>query len=117
MLQFDAWSFGLPRTSRLRTFLVDLAAKRGFRGFIFVMILANCGLLALDSPPRVGRERCVSVCACVCVYVCVCVYLCVCVCLCLCACVCVCVYVCVCMCACVCVYVRACVCVHVCMCA
>ena len=57
MLHFDAWSLGFPRTSRIRILLVDLAAHRGFRSFIFFMIVANCGLLALDSPPRVGLER------------------------------------------------------------
>ena len=34
-----------------------LAANKWFRSLIFVMIIFNCGLLAVDSPPRVGQER------------------------------------------------------------
>ena len=50
-------SFGMPRSSTTRLFLVDLAASPTFRGFIFFLILINCALLAVDSPPRVGAER------------------------------------------------------------
>jgi hypothetical protein len=34
-----------------------LAEYKWFRSLIFVMILINCGLLGLDSPPRFGEER------------------------------------------------------------
>ena len=57
MLQYDPWSFGMPRSSGLRVTLVNLAASATFRGFIFFLILINCALLAVDSPPRVGAER------------------------------------------------------------
>ena len=50
-------SLGMPRSSTTRLFLVDLAASPTFRGFIFFLILINCALLAVDSPPRVGAER------------------------------------------------------------
>jgi hypothetical protein len=57
MLKYDANSFRLPRSSPVRLFLVRLADRPEFRGFVFAMILCNCAILALDSPPRVGRER------------------------------------------------------------
>ena len=57
MLQYDANAFGLPRSSLVRLFLVRLTDSREFRAFVFSMILCNCAILALDSPPRSGRER------------------------------------------------------------
>ena len=37
--------------------LVNLAESKVFRSTIFFMIILNCMLLAMDSPPRVGQER------------------------------------------------------------
>ena len=57
MLQYDAWSFGLPRSSRVRVFLVNLASSKVFQGAIFFLIIINCVVLGVDSPPRHGLER------------------------------------------------------------
>ena len=41
----------------MRISLVLLADYKWFSSLIFLMILTNCGLLGLDSPPRLGQER------------------------------------------------------------
>jgi hypothetical protein len=55
MLAFDLSSFGLGRSSRLRTFAVRVSASPYFQSLVFMMTVCNCGLLAYDSPPKVGR--------------------------------------------------------------
>ena len=47
----------MPRSSKARMHLVNLAESKVFRSTIFFMIILNCMLLAMDSPPRVGQER------------------------------------------------------------
>ena len=69
-------------------------------GAIPAQVAMASGVASLSSPPAMGVQWCVHVCACM--HVCVCVCVCMCVCIDMCVCVCV----CVCMCACMCVVLQ-----------